>query len=242
MPLRIASGLGFVIAFVSGLYGLFLIARHLLEGADLPGYTSLMVVILFLGGVQLGAVLVAGIAVSGQSCVETEPGSILVAGGRDEAATFPIDDIRVPQKCYRSCAGRFQKIGESGNRAVVQVGTAQPKTVERHVGITVGLGEFLESVGRSGEELSGRNDPGDREKEHEEREFERDPEGEEEPGRQAEDFLHRPGRYDPVVVPTVIPILILSGIPAVVPVTCRTVVPVLPIVFAKVPPRVLPVL
>jgi glycosyltransferase involved in cell wall biosynthesis len=53
MPLRIASGLGFLIAFVSGLYGVFLIARRLLEGADVPGYTSLMVVILFLGGVQL---------------------------------------------------------------------------------------------------------------------------------------------------------------------------------------------
>lgn len=52
-PLRIWSYVGFAIALVAFCRGTFLILRTLLFGTDLPGYASLMVTMLFLGGVQL---------------------------------------------------------------------------------------------------------------------------------------------------------------------------------------------
>ncbi|MBI1275944.1 glycosyltransferase [bacterium] len=53
LPLRIWSYIGGGIAFVAFLYALWLIARTMLHGAEVPGYASLMVVMLFLGGLQL---------------------------------------------------------------------------------------------------------------------------------------------------------------------------------------------
>ena len=53
MPLKIATYLGLVVALISLLYGGAMILRTLLFGNPVPGYPSLMVVILFLGGVQL---------------------------------------------------------------------------------------------------------------------------------------------------------------------------------------------
>lgn len=53
IPLQIWTYIGFVIALISFLYGLFIIGKVLLFGRDVPGYASLMTVILFLGGIQL---------------------------------------------------------------------------------------------------------------------------------------------------------------------------------------------
>lgn len=53
IPLQVASYLGLLMAFFSFCYGAFLIFRTLIVGADVPGYPSLMVTVLFLGGVQL---------------------------------------------------------------------------------------------------------------------------------------------------------------------------------------------
>lgn len=53
LPLQLATLLGFVISMGSFAYGSFLIVRTLLYGNPVPGYPSLMVVVLFLGGVQL---------------------------------------------------------------------------------------------------------------------------------------------------------------------------------------------
>lgn len=53
LPLRVWSYIGATVALFAFLYGLFLIVRTLLFGTDVPGYASLMVVTLFLGGVQL---------------------------------------------------------------------------------------------------------------------------------------------------------------------------------------------
>lgn len=53
MPLKIATYLGLLVALVALLYGGAMILRTLLFGNPVPGYPSLMVVILFLGGVQL---------------------------------------------------------------------------------------------------------------------------------------------------------------------------------------------
>lgn len=52
-PLRLASYLGLLTASLSLLYGAFLMLRTLLFGNPVNGYPSLMVAILFLGGMQL---------------------------------------------------------------------------------------------------------------------------------------------------------------------------------------------
>ena len=52
-PLKIASYLGLVTALGSFLYALFIISKTLAFGEPVRGYPSLMVVVLFLGGVQL---------------------------------------------------------------------------------------------------------------------------------------------------------------------------------------------
>lgn len=52
-PLKIATYLGLATSSVSFLYGLFLLVRTLLFGNPVPGYPSLIIIVLFLGGVQL---------------------------------------------------------------------------------------------------------------------------------------------------------------------------------------------
>lgn len=53
IPLQIWTYLGAMFSFIAFLYGSFLTFRTLSFGVDVPGYTSIMVAILFLGGVQL---------------------------------------------------------------------------------------------------------------------------------------------------------------------------------------------
>jgi polyisoprenyl-phosphate glycosyltransferase len=52
-PLRMASMAGIVISVIGFAYALFLMLRTLFQGVDVPGYASIMVVVMFLGGVQL---------------------------------------------------------------------------------------------------------------------------------------------------------------------------------------------
>ena len=52
-PLHIWTYIGSAIALISFLYGIFIVGSTLINGRDLPGYASLMTVILFLGGIQL---------------------------------------------------------------------------------------------------------------------------------------------------------------------------------------------
>jgi polyisoprenyl-phosphate glycosyltransferase len=52
-PLKVATYLGLVVALFASVFGAQLIGRTLLFGNPVPGYPSLMAVILFLGGVQL---------------------------------------------------------------------------------------------------------------------------------------------------------------------------------------------
>ncbi|WP_071393149.1 glycosyltransferase family 2 protein [Bacillus tuaregi] len=52
-PLRLSAFLGFVISFFSFFYIVWIIAKTLIFGEKVAGYPSLMVVILFLGGIQL---------------------------------------------------------------------------------------------------------------------------------------------------------------------------------------------
>jgi glycosyltransferase involved in cell wall biosynthesis len=60
MPLKIWTYIGMVISFLSFIYGSYLIIRTIVSGADVPGYASIMVVMLFLGGIQLMSLGVIG--------------------------------------------------------------------------------------------------------------------------------------------------------------------------------------
>ena len=53
LPLKVWSYIGLSVSFLSLLYASFLIIRTLIFGIDVPGYASLMVAVLFLGGIQL---------------------------------------------------------------------------------------------------------------------------------------------------------------------------------------------
>ncbi len=52
-PLKLATYFGFIIALFSGVFGLKIIFDTVISGTGVPGYPSLMVVMLFLGGTQL---------------------------------------------------------------------------------------------------------------------------------------------------------------------------------------------
>jgi len=70
-PLRVWSYIGFVIAAISLIYAFFLIGRVVLYGIDVAGYASMMVAVLFLGGVQLLSLGILGEYV-GRILVETK--------------------------------------------------------------------------------------------------------------------------------------------------------------------------
>jgi polyisoprenyl-phosphate glycosyltransferase len=81
MPLRVWSYIGVVVAFFSLLYAIFLILRTTILGIDMPGYASMMVAILFFGGLQLISLGVLGEYV-GRILVETKQRPIYVVRER----------------------------------------------------------------------------------------------------------------------------------------------------------------
>lgn len=52
-PLKVWSYVGLILSLLALIYASFLILRTLIYGVDLPGYASIMVGVLFLGGIQL---------------------------------------------------------------------------------------------------------------------------------------------------------------------------------------------
>jgi len=52
-PIRVGAYLGLIISLVSFLYAASIVIKTLIFGVDVPGYASLTVIMLFLGGVQL---------------------------------------------------------------------------------------------------------------------------------------------------------------------------------------------
>lgn len=59
-PLRLATGVGAVLSAVTLVYGLFILSKAALYGDPVRGYPSLMVAVLFLGGIQLLALGIIG--------------------------------------------------------------------------------------------------------------------------------------------------------------------------------------
>jgi glycosyltransferase involved in cell wall biosynthesis len=59
-PLKISTYIGLFTAFGAFAYGTYIVIRTMIFGNDVPGYPSLLTVMLFLGGVQLMAIGVLG--------------------------------------------------------------------------------------------------------------------------------------------------------------------------------------
>lgn len=59
-PLRIATFLGGVTAFAAFIYLIVVILQKLIAGIDIPGYATIIVLILFLGGIQLLCIGIIG--------------------------------------------------------------------------------------------------------------------------------------------------------------------------------------
>jgi glycosyltransferase involved in cell wall biosynthesis len=60
LPLKVWSYVGLMISSMALVYAVFLVIRTLILGIDVPGYASLMVAVLFLGGIQLISLGVIG--------------------------------------------------------------------------------------------------------------------------------------------------------------------------------------
>ena len=71
MPLRLWTYIGGVGALLAFIYGAVIILRTLIRGVDVPGYASLLVVVLFVGSVQLIGIGVLGEYI-GRIYVETK--------------------------------------------------------------------------------------------------------------------------------------------------------------------------
>lgn len=59
-PLKIASVLGGIVSSGAFIYTIYIIIRTLILGKDIPGYASLLCIILFLGGIQLITIGIIG--------------------------------------------------------------------------------------------------------------------------------------------------------------------------------------
>lgn len=60
VPLRVWGLIGFIISLVSLIYAIYIVTVTLIFGADLPGFPTLVVAIMFLGGIQLLSIGILG--------------------------------------------------------------------------------------------------------------------------------------------------------------------------------------
>lgn len=60
VPLRVWSVLGLIISLTSFIYGIFIVFDTLVFGADTPGYATIVVAIMFFGGIQLLSIGILG--------------------------------------------------------------------------------------------------------------------------------------------------------------------------------------
>ena len=59
-PLKLSAYVGFFSAFVSVIYLILVVIKRLVYGVDVPGYASIVVLVLFLGGLQLMSLGILG--------------------------------------------------------------------------------------------------------------------------------------------------------------------------------------
>jgi glycosyltransferase involved in cell wall biosynthesis len=107
VPLRLWTYVGAFIASVSFLYALFTVAKTLIFGLDVPGYASLITVVLFMAGVQLISLGIIGEYVA-RIFVETKQRPIYTI---DQSRSLGFEGARP-----RSSGPRFS--GSSGDHCV----------------------------------------------------------------------------------------------------------------------------
>ncbi|KQN04599.1 bactoprenol glucosyl transferase [Sphingobium sp. Leaf26] len=88
MPLRIWSYVGGGIALLAFAYAAFLIVRTLVTGVDVPGYASIMVAVLALGGLNLLSLGIIG-EYLGRVAREVRQRPLYVLAGKTEAQPAP---------------------------------------------------------------------------------------------------------------------------------------------------------
>jgi glycosyltransferase involved in cell wall biosynthesis len=79
-PLRLWTYLGIVTALVAFLYAVWIVTRTLIFGVDLPGYASIVTIMLFLGGVNLVGIGMIGEYI-GRIYLETKQRPIYIVRG-----------------------------------------------------------------------------------------------------------------------------------------------------------------
>jgi len=95
LPLRVWSYVGVVIALLAMAYAVFVVVRTLVFGVDVPGYPSIMVAVLFFGGLQLISLGVLGEYV-GRILIEAKGRPIYVVRDRvgfDEDEGLQLKDV-----------------------------------------------------------------------------------------------------------------------------------------------------
>ena len=60
VPLRVWGVVGFFISLVSLIYAIYIVTVTMMYGADMPGFPTLVVAIMFLGGIQLLSIGILG--------------------------------------------------------------------------------------------------------------------------------------------------------------------------------------
>ncbi len=91
VPLRIWSYVGIVISVMAFIYASFIITRTVILGIDLPGYASLLTVVLFLGGIQLISLGIIG-EYMGRLLIEAKQRPVYVIEGE-----YAGGDISTPE-------------------------------------------------------------------------------------------------------------------------------------------------
>ncbi|RAR58369.1 glycosyltransferase involved in cell wall biosynthesis [Paraburkholderia unamae] len=112
LPLRVWTYFGAAIASVAFLYGAIIIARTFVRGIDVPGYASLVVLILFFGGIQL-----VTLGVIGEYLGRTY----------EEAKQRPVYVVR---NCIRSAAGAASAVAGIAANAAASL-TGQRESIEQ---------------------------------------------------------------------------------------------------------------
>jgi len=108
-PLKVASYTGFLTALTSLGYAAFVLSKALIYGDPVPGYPSLMIVVLFLGGLQLLALGIIG-EYLGRMFIESKHRPLYLLKGQHQA---PDNHITVLPSQYSAKALRNLPINEA---------------------------------------------------------------------------------------------------------------------------------
>lgn len=92
VPLRMWTYIGMAVAMLSFLYALYITLKVLLLGVDTPGYASLMVVVSFLGGLQLMGIGIVG-EYLGRTYLEAKRRPVYVVRRMHEASAVTASQI-----------------------------------------------------------------------------------------------------------------------------------------------------